>query len=517
MQAQKRGKDLNKDEYLVFSVTDSGIGIPEAKHTAIFEAFQQADGSTIRNYGGTGLGLSISRELAKLLGGDISLESKEGEGSTFRLKIPLKPRGTGSVIQQDPAVLPAAVSREAPIAQTADDRETLEKDDRSILIIEDDEKFLKVLSDFVSENGFKVLIARDGETGLHYADYYRPSAIILDIGLPGIDGWTVMERLKNNRDLRHIPVHFMSAHDDSLQAMRMGAVGYLTKPVSLNEIKNAVSKLEHIISTEKSRLLIVEDDDVQRDSITALIGDGDIEITAVASGTEAYTALLDDCFDCMILDLGLKDMSGFELLEKIQNSRGCPRIPIIIYTGRELSREEEATLKNYAESIIIKGVKSPERLLDETSLFLHRVESGLPEEQQKILQGIHSNETVLKGKSVLIVDDDIRNVFALTNILEDKGIRVIVARDGIESLEKLEEEQATDLVLMDIMMPRMDGYEAMTAIRKNPRFKKLPVIALTAKAMKGDRNKCIESGASDYLAKPVDTEKLLSMLRVWLY
>lgn len=544
------------ESLIAFAVKDDGIGIAKEKQTAIFQAFQQADGSTSRNYGGTGLGLSITKELTHLLGGTISLESEEGQGSTFTIVLPLAYEGktthTNDMLAKPDAIVdttpetkpltPVKVAepevkaepRESKSLLPADsvqplqtppmdseyvddDRKVITPEVKSLLIIEDDRAFAKIMRDFGRERGFKCIVAEDGESGLHFADYYKPSAIILDIGLPGIDGWTVMERLKDNSELRHIPVHFMSANDSTLDAMRMGAIGYLTKPVDVNKMEKAFGKIEDIISKPVSRLLVVEDDELQRESIKELIGDGDVNITAVGTGKEALQELEDSSYDCMVLDLGLGDMSGFELLECIRKSETAARVPIIIYTGRDLTRDEEKELSRYAESIIIKGVKSPERLLDESALFLHRVEANLPEEQRGMLKMIHDKEAILSGKTMLLVDDDMRNVFALSNVLEEKGMEVIIARNGLESLEKLKEESNIDGVLMDIMMLKMDGYEAMREIRKQSKFAKLPIIALTAKAMKGDRSKCIEAGASDYLAKPVDTDKLLSMLRVWLY
>ncbi len=542
---------LQSDEAIAFAVQDEGIGIPAARQNEIFEAFQQVDGSTSRTYGGTGLGLSISKELTRLLGGRIFLESSEGSGSTFSILLPErfpaaalqaehgKETASGTVDLEehgtkDPpldrqgtappqaktrsAELAAIVPLQEPPAGTLnDDRKNIGPEDKSLLIIEDDRKFAEIMRDFARERGFKCIVAENGETGLYLADYYRPSAIILDIGLPGINGWAVMERLKENPVLRHIPVHFMSASDSSHDAMRMGAIGFLTKPVSLEKIEEAFGRIETLLAKSVRKLLVVEDDSIQRESIRQLIGGSDIETTTVATGQEAYAELSRGDYDCMILDLGLSDMSGIELLEKMRKDRGFATVPVIVYTGRDLTLQEEEKLREYTESIIIKGVKSPERLLDESALFLHRVEAEMPAEKQRMLKLVHDKEAVLEGKTILLVDDDMRNVFALSSVLEEKGLNIIVARNGLESLQKLREIKEISLVLMDIMMPMMDGYEAMREIRKDARLKKLPIIALTAKAMMGDRAKCIEAGANDYLAKPVDIEKLLSMLRVWLY
>ena len=537
---------LDPRKAVSISISDTGAGIPKDKQRVIFEAFQQVDGTTSRKHGGTGLGLSISREMAKLLGGEIQLQSEEGKGSTFTLYLPerlAESREKGETenskletrkLKLETRDLKVETGKEEPetgmqgqvlslepqVSNTEfvpDDRKKLSSGDKSILIIEDDAKFAKLFRDLSHEKGFKVLIAEDGETGLHFADYYKPSAIVLDIGLPGIDGWTVMSRLKENLETRHIPVHFISASDNSLDAMKMGGIGYLTKPVSMDGLREVFGRIEHVISRPVKNLLLVEDEEIQRELVMKLIGNGDVRVTSVLTGQEAYDQLKSGDFDCMILDLGLPDMSGVDLLAKIRNDEDLLHLPIVVYTGIPLTKDEELTIDKYAEKIIVKGVKSPERLLDETALFLHRVEKTLPEEKRKMLRIIHDKESILKDKKILLVDDDMRNVYALENILDEKGMQILIGKNGKEALQCLNEIADISLILMDLMMPEMDGFEAMKEIRKHERFKKLPIIALTAKAMTGDRAKCIEAGANDYLAKPVDADKLLSMLRVWLY
>jgi len=517
---------------VAISVIDTGIGIAADRQGVIFEAFQQADGTTSRKYGGTGLGLAISRELAMLLGGEIQMHSEPGQGSTFTLYLPEKLAAEKQVTErkaEETAEIRQA--REATkqmkgetkeeirsMEMIIDDRKEMKPGDKTLLIIEDDPVFSRTLLELAHEKGFQCLLADDGESGLHFADYYKPSAIILDVGLPGIDGWVVMERLKDNPVTRHIPVHFIAATDRPMDAMKMGAIGYLTKPVTLEMLDGVFRAVEETISRSVRKLLVVEDDAIQRQSIIELIGNGgDVVTTAVADSAEAYRLLTSDTFDCVILDLGLKDMSGYDLLARIKGDAKISLTPVIVYTGKDLSQQEENELSKYAEAIIVKGVRSPERLLAETTLFLHRVEKELPEGKRKMLRMVHGKEAILKDKKVLIVDDDMRNVFALASVLEEKGMQVAAARTGKEGLEKLDQAPDTDLVIMDIMMPEMDGYETIGEIRKQERFRKLPIIALTAKAMKGDRNKCIQAGANDYLAKPIDIDKLLSLLRVWLF
>ncbi len=515
---------LERAKSIAIAITDSGIGISDEKQKIIFEAFQQAEGGTSREYGGTGLGLSISRELANLLGGEIQVESEKGKGSTFTLYLPQQleaPRKTLSPLVkithepfqefQAQKALQNLVQEQIP-----DDRESLKKGEKSILVVEDDGKFAKLLLDQCRLKGFKGLVALTGEEGLELAKKYIPAAVILDLHLPGIDGWAVLDTLKNNPGTRHIPVHIMSVEDATIEAFRKGAIGYLTKPVRKEELDGAFFKLEEMFSRRIKNLLVVEDDKIIRESIIKLIGNGDVHCQAVATGAEVIKELQNHKYDCIILDLGLPDMTGFQLLKTLEEMK-IVIPPVIIYTGKDLTKEEEVELRNYAESIIIKGVKSEERLLDESSLFLHRMVEKLPEQKRKMIADLHNTELIFKDKKVLIVDDDMRNVFALSKLLSEKGFNLLKAEDGLKALEILKTVPDVDLVLMDIMMPEMDGYETIRRIRAQEKFIKLPIIALTAKAMKKDYEDCIAAGASDYLPKPVDVNRLFSMLRVWLY
>ena len=517
---------------IAFRVTDSGIGIPAEKHRIIFEAFQQADGTTSRKYGGTGLGLSISREIAKLLGGEIRVSSEVGRGSAFILYLPeafdrdlmvegrLDPSGPH---QARPPRGPSPLPERAPFDlatmeySVPDDRADISTGDRVLLIVEDDLSFAPILLDAARERGFKGVVADRGDIGLEMARHMRPDAITLDIALPALDGWTVLDRLKHDPATRHIPVHIISATDEVLRGLKLGAIGHLGKPATVEGLAAALATIGGFIDRKVKNLLVVEDNEVERNSIVELIGNGDIHTTAVATGAEALAVLDRTPFDCMVLDLGLSDMTGFELLEKMRSSATLSLIPVIVYTGKELTKKQETELRRVAETIIIKDVKSLDRLLDETALFLHRVEGDLPEPKRKLLERLHHTDPALAGKKVLVVDDDMRNIFALTSVLEQYEMKVLYAENGQDGIDILTNTAGIDVVLMDVMMPEMDGYEAMQAIRKMRKFKSLPIIALTAKAMKGDRDKCIEAGASDYVAKPVDTEQLVSLLRVWLY
>jgi len=528
------GENPLKTPTIAFAVTDSGIGIPADKQTLIFNAFQQADGSTSRTYGGTGLGLSISRQLARSMGGEIYLTSEPGQGSTFTLYLPVKGECLLKPLVEQAALplLPAAdasascVKDAAPVRDTTvdllaapipDDRAQLQNGDKSILVIEDDLTFAGILADMVRGRGFSVLVAVDGENGIALAEHFQPNAIILDVMLPHIDGWGVMRRLKDNPLTRHIPVHFITCLEERQKAMGMGAIGFVTKPVSREQLDTVFGTLESAIEKTMKMLLIVEDDQAQATAMVALLEERNVSITVAESGVAAVKLLSSEQFDCIVLDLGLADMGAFELLEELKKLDPERRIPVIIHTGRELTREDERRLHHYAESIIIKGTKSPERLLNEVTLFLHLVETSLDPGKQRMIRSALDKEAMLEGKRILIVDDDMRNIFSLTSALAEKHIIVFEAENGCEALKRLDEFPDIDLVLMDIMMPEMDGYEAMRAIRTNPRFSAVPIIALTAKAMKGDREECLKSGASDYIPKPVDMEKLFSLLRVWLY
>ena len=514
-------KKLKPTETISISVIDTGIGISEDKQQTIFEAFQQADGSTNRRYGGTGLGLSISRQLAHLLDGELTVTSEKNKGSVFTLYLPnksaIKAKTTQVQSQSEPPLLTEEYKSPKDILQ-ADDRDDLSATDITILIVEDDRKFSNIITELAQNKGFKCLLAEDGLTGLKLAEEYQPDAIILDIGLPKLDGLSLMRKLKDKHSTRHIPVHFMSAADQSIDAKKMGAIGYLVKPINMEKLMEVFKKIEIFISKTVKTVLIVADDKSNQHEIMDLVADEDLKIEISITAEDACKKLLAMTYDCVILDMDLEQGYGSKMLEKMQQEASQPcKIPIIAYANRDLTNEEEALLVHCSNEIPIKSVASPEHLVDETALFLHQIEANLPSNKRKMLHMVHDKKTILKHKKVLLVDDDERNIFALATILENHEVEVICGINGKEGLELLKQHDDIAIILMDIMMPEMDGYETIGEIRKQSEYHNLPIIALTAKAMKDDRIKCIEAGANDYLAKPVDTDKLLSLMRVWLY
>ncbi|WP_245864143.1 response regulator [Paenibacillus donghaensis] len=525
---------------IIFSVSDTGIGIPDSKLESIFEAFQQADGTTSRKYGGTGLGLTICRELASLLGGRIEVESAEGKGSTFSLLIPaVEPDADAHLAAAASASTESAAPghpgkdnpafRESFIpdisisnpkllqfSEMEDDRADLQPDDSLLLIIEDDAEFAAILLKLARSRGFKAIVAFQGDQGLALAHAYKPTAILLDLHLPVLDGWSIISRLKSRPELRHIPVHVISTAEENQQSFAMGALAFWKKPSDQAELEASFLQIETYIRRPIKSLLIVEDNKDLRSSLVEFIAHPDVRVVAVGTGREAMEQLASHYFDCMVLDLGLSDISGFDLLEQVKTNRKLQALPVIIYTGKELSKGDEQRLRHYAESIVIKNVKSMERLYDETALYLHRRHADLPPDKQRLIEKLHNPEAAFEGRSILLVDDDMRNIYALSSVLEGYNMNISFAQNGKEALSHLHEHPEVELVFMDIMMPEMDGYETMEHIRAAPQFDRLVIIALTARALEEDRLKCLQAGASDYISKPINTTQLVSVLKAWL-
>ena len=524
----KTGIQRSNENAIGFSVIDTGVGIEPSKFKDIFEAFQQEDGSIDRHYGGTGLGLTIARKFAHRLGGEIHVKSVKGEGSVFTLLLPQGhtraeaddvPATPSEALAENSRLELKSMPKTAVTEFVPDDREHIREKDKVLLIIEDDGDFATTLMKVARKRGYKCLAAGDGKTGLVLALEQPVTAIILDLMLPDIDGMSVLDQLKHDMHTRHIPVHIISGREEEAMVapLRKGAIGYLTKPVQKEAIDGVFTKIENLLRSEVKQVLVVEDDKKTQIAIQGLLKKKDIHITLAGTGNAGLKYTSDRTFDCVILDLQLPDMTGFEWLKKIEQTLGETAPPVIIYTARELSEEENRKLSRYTGSIVIKGAKSAERLLDEVTLFLHSVESTLSTDQQKMIRMQHDPDRVLQGRTLLLVDDDLRNTFALSKLLKKHGLSIVIADNGQMALDKLKEDPTIELILMDIMMPVMDGYQAMREIRAQQSLGCIPIIALTARAMPDEQDKCMEAGANDYLTKPVDIERLLTLLRVWLF
>jgi signal transduction histidine kinase/CheY-like chemotaxis protein len=511
---------------VLFVVTDTGIGVPEDKREHIFEAFQQADGSTRRNFGGTGLGLSISRQLAKLLGGNVTVTSEPGKGSEFTLSLPAW--RMQSAPKESLVSAPTTYASEKPVAAPSlatasipqnipDDREKIASGDRIILIVEDDTNFAKTLLDFTHNRGYKGIVAVRGDEGIELARKFRPTGILLDIYLPVKDGWQVMDELKSDPQTRHIPVHIMSSAEVRKESLMKGAVDFINKPVALNNMQEVFHKIEMVLNKKSKKVLIVEENKQHAKALSFFLENFHVNAQTSASIPDSIQQLQRHEVDCVILDMGIPAQNAYDMLEQVKQTAGLENLPIIIFTGRNLSKTEEARIKQYADSIVVKTAYSYQRILDEVSIFLHLMEENGSSREKAIPKRMHSLKEVLEGKKVLIADDDVRNIFSITKTLELHGMEVISAIDGKDALRQMEANEDVSVVLMDIMMPEMDGYETIRQLRRNPGYRRLPIIAITAKAMTGDREKCIEAGASDYISKPIDVDQLLSLLRVWLY